>query len=149
MWLWSLSPRFALWTLWPPAGFTGGGPFSLHLPRSWAVLCSAPLQRVVRAHFLIFAGFFAVGIFPAYVLIRLHFMWAGGGGNSTGYSPSVLISESCHSPMLSIWPKEKGTVTDAYFIRSCSVPHGIYHYARTLHGCAPCRPGQVGEELSI
>ncbi len=24
-----------------------------------------------------------------------------------------------------------------------------YPYARTLHGCAPCRPGQVGEELSI
>ncbi len=60
--------------------FFRGGPFSQHLPRSWAVLCSAPLKRVVRAHFLYFRGFFCRRSFPCLLSDPPAFYVGGGGG---------------------------------------------------------------------
>ena len=61
-----------------------GGPFSQHLPRNWAVLCSAPLQRVVRAHFLYFRRVFCRRSFPCLLSDPPAFYVGGGGGTQPG-----------------------------------------------------------------
>ncbi len=154
---------------WPPAGKLGvvvvavptlcagdvvatcrsyrRGPFPRHSPRCLAVLCSAPLQRVVRAHFPYFCRFFAIGLFPACFLIRLHFMRAGRGKLNWAF----LFSFD-----LRMWPlsnvvymaKKVSSLMRASFDR-VQLFMGPYPCVRALYGCAPCRPGQVGEELSL
>ena len=64
----------------PTRRFFRGGPFSQHLLRNWAVLCSAPLQRVVRAHFLYFRRVFCRRSFPCLLSDPPAFYVGGGGG---------------------------------------------------------------------
>ena len=113
-----------------------------------AVLCSAPLQRVVRAHFLYFvAGFFAIGLFPACFLIRLRFMRAGRGELNWAFLFSFDLRKWPLSNVVYL-AKKVSSLMRASFDR-VQLFLGPYPCVRTLYGCAPCRPGQVGEELSI
>ena len=92
--------------------------------------------------------FLPSGLFPACFLIRLYFVWAVGGGKLNWV---FLFSLNLRKwPFSNVVYSAKKVLTSmlASFGRiQCLV--APYPRVRTLYGCAPCWPGQVGEELSI
>ncbi len=79
VWLWSPSPRLALWALWPPVGFAGGVPSRGIRRISWPCF-ARPLDRGLKEPtFCIVAGFLCHRSFPC-LLSQPPAFFVGGGG---------------------------------------------------------------------